>query len=569
MNFSVVVGVFLFVMLFSGGCLAQTIPPELMQCEEYRAESMPSTHCDATHMNVPVWTAPGAGITQEFLYAQLLEPQPPLDISILEPVIFMDFECAAIYMRLFCNVVFQPCVELGGFAVPLQPCRSMCEDANNACVNFLVSNGIPPLDCSTYASQAEDPTCVVSPREQSLENFEYECPEPLEWAADEGGDPNTGLPCSMTCVTEHTLPADDWYETLRDMYKITSMISFVLLIPVLITYAVFPETREWPRRIVIFIGIGMLLLHLQGISNLWVSTEELVCVDGQITPPRNQNIYGWCMYSRMMFYWAAIFTPYWWMIQALVLFWNVGLSRNPRDLAKYEWIFHVFGWGFSTLIMILTMSLYEDKPLTGNPYCFATSPEWWSYAWLHAWYLLELLVVVSLVTVCIVRLAKESSLDQTFWRRWKYQTQMLIFTAIFFLSTLSFIMLRFWATVNEDDVTESLAGWYLCVYAGGGSDCGLDVYLSKGLYFFQNFWLGTMGTWLFVVFLLLNTYNRNLWRLGFLNIRSGRNFFHNPTQSTASGSKGTTSGGSSGGGGHSQDERRNLRREMREDKPAV
>jgi len=146
------------------------------------------------------------------------------------------------------------------------------------------------------------------------------------------------------------------------------------------------------------------------------------------------------------------------------------------------------------------------------------------------------------------------------------------------MTVVSIVVFRGWVIANRDSLTQGIRGYYGCLYAGFGPDgCASYIdHLQAFLYWAVIFWVSTQGFWLFLVFGVLNAYNRKLWVLVYRNHQEGRPLFYLPTG--ASGASGSGASGASGASSTSsvgdetkqqRRENRRFRRDMKQDKPDV
>lgn len=126
--------VFLLLFLVSPGDAQNT--DDLLaagQCEEFDGQP---AGCRAVMVGAwsSVWTVPSYGLTQEYWVAQMEALDPDLQISSIDLVNIMPFDCAVQYLKLICPTYLRPCTVPGNSslidlppAIPLSVCRSVCQ----------------------------------------------------------------------------------------------------------------------------------------------------------------------------------------------------------------------------------------------------------------------------------------------------------------------------------------------------------------------------------------------------------------------------------------------------------
>ena len=134
-------------LLLAGGCEAFEHEPKMCQGVMVGAWSQ-------------VWTSPKYGFTQEYFQAQM--NLPFIDkVSAIDAVTLLSPQCAFQYAKLVCPVFLRPCTAINNSLVPYPAlphsvCRSVCEELNTACAEYLLQNGLPP---STAAGSTPSPAC--------------------------------------------------------------------------------------------------------------------------------------------------------------------------------------------------------------------------------------------------------------------------------------------------------------------------------------------------------------------------------------------------------------------------
>ena len=574
----------LLVVLLILGCVSSTLGQIVItasKCEKW--ENTPQA-CQAVlapygAANASmVWTAPNFGLTQEYFNGLLW---PYLD---LPPTLNMD--CAQLFLRLICPTLFQPCTPHPlnpALAIPHPPCQSVCQDYNAQCAKFR------PIDCSAkspltgkaqwpnYTSPLDPAVCSLMPLDALVEP-EFPCPAGLHFLR--SGDPKTDnhQVCAMTCADFITINVGYRSTTQNDAWVFLvclGAISLALNMFLLITLCIFPSTRQFPRRIVIFICIGIAFLDIGIVGNIpFGSAEAVFCDDSTYKSSFAFESSTWCKFSGWAIFFGGQVILFWWATQALVLFWNVALMKNPADLAKMEPLFHIINWSYPLISSFVVLGIGDMGSIPGYPYCFVSvdAPPGIYWGLFFATFAFCDLFVIIMIVCVMVRLSRESTLKDTFWSRWKYQIQLGLF-GIYFLFEVTYILaLRSWVEAHLTELRDNFTYIYTCLFLGYGPQaCETPFPINNYLYYSNVFLIGFTGIMIWIVFWLLNEFNRNLWPLAYRNMKEGRSLFYLPGSGTG------TSGASGGSSASSTDDdaaqqrrsNRAFRRKLAADAPAV
>lgn len=566
----------------------QTVDLSLFTCEPFAGYPVECRGVlGETGLNASVFVSNAQGLTQEYFAAQLYVDSGAGAVMSLLPA--LSYECGQLYMRLWCPTFLQPCQEVGpplSRAIPRPPCQEVCREFNHRCAG---AGGVPAMDCALSNPLAGGPlwpnftTTVVeqlapcgSVPLDELGPLQVICPPGSVFFPE--GDPKVPPPqpmCALPCSDFLTIGPGYLKGYLQASFlqlNILACVSMGFVLVVIGTWLLFPSLREWPRRIVLFMAVGVFFEMLGWIGNLtYGSTAGLMCEGDDI---HLRPFISWCGFQAWSVMFGSLVVICWWITQGFVLFWNVGLMKNPKHLAKFEPVFHFINWCFPLISSLVFVGRKELGPLPGYAYCFALNDAPLVVVWIFFWdYLMVGIFLVALfLSVTMIRLCRESTLKSTFWDRWKYQLQLGTF-ALYFLITITYVMaFRLWGIeVNGDQITRGNFEYiYQCVLvAEGGASCETPLPLNHYLIFSQGVLLGIQGIMLFVLFLLMNEFNRNLWVLAYRNIKEGRALTYLPQGGS------TTTGGSSGSTTSSSDDakqrrsNRKLRRKMANEAPEV
>ena len=373
---------------------SQTDLLSLGQCEPF--DDYPSI-CSAFLSSGPfsqVWTAPALGLTQEFFAAQGYQPvslSPTQATSPFQLSSSMPYACAYNYLALMCPTFLRPCaadfpVSLTETAnIPLNLCRSGCIMANDACAAFWTNLGLPPLNCSRedpltggvlYPPDASSfaPPCVPLPVPIEIPaEFELSCPPPLEFVhPSQGEDLFTGLPCALPCHKAIRLSTreEHAYDARFITYSVLNWLSFIGSIVTVCVYLAIPLLRTYPFRIAIYIGLGFILFHMGFIGNSFIGISDLSCEDRYTI-----QVHGWCKANIFLALGTSMFSSFWWIFQAFLLFWSIGLLK-AQDVSGHDWLeipYLLIALIYSiTIGLVLTfLPLFDGTggTVTGLPYC--------------------------------------------------------------------------------------------------------------------------------------------------------------------------------------------------------
>ena len=521
---------------------ADPTPDELLAagvCEEFADVPMA---CRFLLSGVSVWTAPSFGLTQETWTAAMYTPPANSSQGVLDFLPAMPYECATAYLSLMCPTFFRPCSPFA--PAPLSMCQSECIATNEACRLFFQDT---PLDCNqrdplTGQPQWPDASLLTPPQtcltvadiKSPLEPPVYLCPEPLIWVAP-GEDPYTGLPCSTTCHFKLRMLTEDPQTNFDDVFIVFSVlnwVSFVLVIISLVVYMSFPDNRKYPRVINIFIGFGLLIVHLGFIGNSFMSIDDNMC----------QNDYelesgsSWCRFQSWTSYFGALYVVFYWMLNAVIMFWNIGLLLFKNNkLEKFSYYYHVFVFVYSFTASMIIMWV-PDSASTGAspgvPYCFVGPTYIWALSYGLFWwpFYVGTLVIFFCCIGCIITIARTASVDgkwQRIKRRLPSQLTIFLFLVVWLITVASMISLQSSFQSTVDDGVATTTEWYTCVFFSPTpySECPIRATEYANLVWWELVCVGLIGTWFFVIYIIINPSQRSLYQHAWNNYKEGNSLF--------------------------------------------
>ena len=419
------------------------------------------------------------------------------------------------------------------YDVPVSMCRSECVLVNQGCQAFFsaqnASLNCDQIDPLTGRPQWPDPsqltppeTCLTIADLNASLPAEYNCPPPLKFAAPDH-DPLTGLPCSTTChykIRQPVNPPRD--ETFHDqwvMFYTLNWFSFVAIIITLVVYSIFPDNRDWPRNINIFLGFFIFLLHLGWIGNSFRTADEQWCAS-EWAIDTNSN---WCLFQSWTSYFAALCIVGYWIFNAVIMFWNVALLRyKDNTLERITPFIHFFiiSYAFTASMIILFVPNNEAAGYTpGLTYCFfGPSYEYQILYGLYFWpFYLGVLVVVVACTACMVRIASTASVDHSRWKtlkkRFRPQFTIFLFMVLWLLVVISLIVISKDVS-KKQQLVQAMVDWYQCVFTtpGPSSECQNPQGFNSNVAFWTLFMFSTVGLFFTFIYLFINPTQQHLFR---------------------------------------------------------
>ena len=573
---------FIFVALIIQGTLSQTPDLTLFTCEPFDGYPIECVSVlGVTGTNASIYVSNVQGLTQEYFASLFYSNGAPFDLL---PA--LSYDCAQLYVRLWCPTFLQPCTEIGppiNLAAPQPPCQDVCQEFNYQCAK----GGIPAMDCNllnplsggplwpnyTYTVIESLPSCSFMPVED-LGPLDVICPENSVFYPD--GDPKVPEPrpiCALPCGDFFTIFTGYKTDNLQNGFieiSVLACISLLCSVIMIITFLIFPPLREWPRRIVLFMAIGIFFENLGWVGNsTYRSMTNLACD----THVAINYFGGWCTFQAWSVLFGALVVLCWWCTQAFILFWNVGLMRDPKQLAKLEPLFHLFNWTWPLICSLVFLGRRELGALPGYNYCWIAPDSPLALQWIFFYTILfvGLFIVSICLSITMFRLCRESTLKSTFWERWKYQLQLGTFAFYFLLAVTYVLAFRLESIeANQSRLEAAVGDIYQCVLVEEGGDSCSSYTLNLYLFFSQGILFGIQGIMLLIIFLVLNEYNRNLFILACRNLKEGRSIFYLPQGgSTSTSGSGNSTASSSDDAARQRRSNRKLRRKMVAEAPTV
>lgn len=468
-------------------------------------------------LSTNIWTWSQRGLTQEFLWAQ--------GVDLFSSIGAMPYECAQSYLQLMCSTVLSNCETINTTDHLIPVCRSVCVQTNDKCAGFWLSYGLHPIDCTqisplTQSYQWPETRCYV-PRNDTLP---YPCPSPLIYVGPDK-DYYTGLPCSSTCNTKLKLQ-QPYFDDMFTTVGVLNIISLMSVIFVMVVYLAIRPLRSWPQRVIVCMGVGMLCQHGVMVINFFLGVETALC----------QNEYeisttGWAVFSAFMLLTGALITAGWWVFQAGLLFWCIGLLRKDLRVilkSKFMYAIHVWNWAYPVIAAITCLLASKENVgtglggLEGIPWAFTS---WYSingvvWAMFYAVILVYLACVLLFGLVGMYRLWS-TDLSQSPLHKHNFQVSLILFTLVYTLIAVSIVANKSWNDNHLSDIEQGLSDWYECVLLGG-INCEPSYRFSAFLTWLVAICSSTQGSWLAIIFVVLSRNVRVLIYRASLNIRWGR-----------------------------------------------
>lgn len=477
-------------------------------------------------INYQILTYPELNITQQTIYESTKH--------LYYPIPLMDYDCAINYLKLMCPTNYRPCFNDIYIAI----CYEQCLYVNEKCSYFFHKHNISSINCNqtdplTGIELWPANNCIIYDECKYSEHniskpcinktIKYMCPKPLIFVGP-NSDEYTGLPCSSKCSDKLRIQQPN-FDDMFILVSVINWISFVCVIFVCLIYLIYPMMRKMPRRIILFMGIGMTIEHMALIGNSMQDPNYFLCHDNI-----DLSTDKWARFSGYALIVGAMITASWWMIESFVLFYYIGLLRQDKKIYKYEWLMHIWCWGYPITTGFIFLFVPDNNGLgavEGIPWAFNSWKSDDNIFWglFYSVLILYMALFIAFMSVTILRLINIynnntiSPLEQT-----KFQLSLFIFTTVFFVIAVAIIANKSWNKDHLDDIEKGLADWYECILTWQ-TDCKPSYYFSEGLTWFMAFCMSIQGLALFIIFFVLSPSVYTTVKQSVLNLWVGNNFY--------------------------------------------
>jgi hypothetical protein len=273
-----------------------------------------------------------------------------------------------------------------------------------------------------------------------------------------------------------------------------------------------PRLRQFPHRIVIYVGIGLFFIFLPWIGNSFLGVDDTICANKFDFADS-----GWCLFGAWALAFGAMSASCWWAVQAAVIFWNIALLRAPEAIQKLEWLFHCLAWGFSLIsASVLSFAVNSGGGIVGSPICTYTEINGAVWALQTAPFIIFLLMVLISSVGVLVRIAITTSVGaRTSLLRRNAQLLVIVFAVSFLNVIVADIATSAYYYDARDQVAQKIGDWFACVIAGFVPYPQCSALSDVQFYNVSLLWYGvisfsTVGIIFGLVFLLLKRETRQV-----------------------------------------------------------
>lgn len=301
-------------------------------------------------------------------------------------------------------------------------------------------------------------------------------------------------------------PQSNWYAA----FVVFCVFSWISLVSIVITLVVFLSKkglRRFPHRIVIYLGFSLLILFIPWAGNSFLGVVDTRC-DGTFEWART----GWCQFGA----WALVFgsnaAAWWWAFQSAVLFWNIGLLRDPETIKKAEPFFHIITWTYA-LAASFTLTFAQNAGASFGMLPLCTPIDVGVLTWLLFMmpFMIFLLLVLVCTIVCIARiwLTPSQSSSSSSLRRGA-QITIIAFSLVYLNIVVILIALIAYTTSHQDEAEQTLRDYYFCIWSGfvPWEQCKTHTVYPPALVWYCVMSFSTLGTLFAILFLLLKRESR-------------------------------------------------------------
>ncbi|KAL6055368.1 hypothetical protein QOT17_016818 [Balamuthia mandrillaris] len=470
--------------------------------------------CAELGLNYSVHVAAGSSLLISQMFAE----------ATIGPLLITDKQCQAAGVAVLCSAIFAPCISAVNSSflldepLPQHVCRSSCERFRGLCPLYTDSIncgaeqfGDEPRTFSFVDTEGYNVTLVL-PCWKGLEDYKgpfpfAECPYPL---ITETSSPSCGKPCEVPLWSEW-----EW-DTFREMYQVLGWITFFASTALLASNVLNPLKRNVRDNLVTFLALG---LWLKAFTLSWGSSygfHEMRCnneggADFQSSP---------CVAFSVFYVWSNYITTTWWLNICINLLLIV-VFNQPMEVGKWRLIgYHVWGWGFGVLMLILLGANDLFGSGDENPICNLVSKldevdetDGLIVGFYYVPLMLMLLVGIGMLVAVLISIARSSG-----WKgvqsQWRVMTAILIIVVTYvFPITIYFIKLS-----DKNNGVEDGVAYFQCIFTAenAANDCAsVSNIIPFGLELTNVFMDGSSGLWIVLVFAVTRS-NFCFWRTLFI-----------------------------------------------------
>lgn len=322
--------------------------------------------------------------------------------------------------------------------------------------------------------------------------------------------------CSPTCPAPGY--SSDQVFNIGLMQQIVSWISFVSACVLVVTFAILPELRRWPNRIILFLLISTLPLSLAfmlatfvggNVGDVWCGGTKFfksIHIGGSTdTDPDIRSIAsgGLCVFQSWLIVWSTLAISMWWLI---LLFNTAVLIHNAKKMVqharsvKLETLFHILGWGLPTVLVIIPTAASKMNYEATNVFCFIASAD--GYGWrIGCWFVpIGIILTAGFVNILVIfglllsnrRRSHAGRMESVLLGR-------LVISVAFLLVTIALIFA--FLIYSSSQLSNNLF-WiydYMVCRVGGGSDATCTAVLDSETTLITGYRLGFAATFFLCV----------------------------------------------------------------------
>ncbi|KAL6060820.1 hypothetical protein QOT17_013302 [Balamuthia mandrillaris] len=489
--------------LLSAASLVRWGAVQAQTCQTPSAADLPSL-CVEMGVNYPVYLAATGSLAQStFIFQQ-----------VASPLLAAPQTCQRVGLGSLCSLLFPKCAfspqddyyntSLYRTEEPLfqHVCLSSCERFRQACPIFASAIICDPMvfdDEARNVTFEDESGQNVTVALSCWEGFDAykgplpfgECPEPLVF------DSALGY-CWLNCETD--IWKDEEWRSFRVTYQAFGWISLVASTVLLLSHMLNPLKRNLKDNLVPFLAIG---LWLKAFTLSWGSSygfQEMRCNEDEGQDFQSSP----CLAFSVFYAWGSYIITAWWLNICINLL-LIAVFKQSMSLNKWRLLgYHLWGWGFGVLGLILIGSNDIFGSNIGSSICTFYGDEYELEAkdvMLLAFYFVPLTLIFSvgitmLMTVLIV-ITKTSGIAglKAQWRLVS-AVVMLVVVYVFPLS------INYLKVSEKEDGAEAYLDYGLCRLDPTRRDsCGsFENYVPYELEFANVFLDSSSGLWISLVF---------------------------------------------------------------------
>ena len=279
--------------------------------------------------------------------------------------------------------------------------------------------------------------------------------------------------------------------------SILSWLSVLSCVWIILTYLCFEKNRSFPRRMVLYIVIGVLCYTFPFLVNSILGVERVICES-----PTEASTAPWCIVGAALVVIGVNWTLFWWLIQAFHLFYIVQfVPPNTRAVVWLEKWYHLIGWAPGIALGIAAAVEGEFGGNSMLPYCFFKDTTPYQVGWTYFFGPLVFctLLVALFVFLSIFRIFRTSTESTPIIWRFEMHARILSFIGLFGFSCLCSLALFVRNEVADPDFSHRFSDYVSCI-SNSTAHCPSPHIGAPGLFYLNAIVIGWQGMWLLLIF---------------------------------------------------------------------